>query len=363
MEDENILLHVQQLAKNLISIPSTVDNPKALHEVLAVAKKELQDGFQIEEFLSNGITSLLISNSKRPNKQFKIIFNAHLDVVPAKQNQFLPFEKDGKLYGRGAFDMKATAAIMIALFKELAKEVNYPLGLQLVTDEEVGGHSGTNYQIEQGVKSEFVIAGENSNLKINNKAKGILWLKLTTHGKAAHGAYPWEGENALLKLQNVLNKVYILFPTPTKASWQTTINLAKIETSNTTYNKVPTDASAILDIRFIPEEANIVLKKIKDALPKDVLVEIIEKQSAQATSENEPYIIKLKKSIETISNKKGELVAMHGSSDIRFYEESGTAAICFGPVGSGQHSDEEWVDIKSLEIYYRILKDFLLSLK
>ena len=140
----------------------------------------------------------MIYPQKTRPKKFKIILNAHLDVVSGREEQYKPYEKDGKLFGRGAIDMKGAAAVEILVFKEVAKRVSYPLALQLVTDEEIGGFCGTKYQIEKGVRADFVIAGEPTDFGVNNKAKGIIWLKIKTKGKSAHGAYPWRGKNALL---------------------------------------------------------------------------------------------------------------------------------------------------------------------
>src|SRR6266480_217175 len=190
--------NLRRFAEKLIAIPSTADNAQGLWDVLDVAMMQLQ-GFAVEEFKSNGIPSMLVSNKNAKTREFKIILNAHLDVVPAREYQLL--EKEGRFYGRGVYDMKIAAAVIIFLFKELAKSVDYPLALQLVTDEELGGFCGTKYQVEQGVRGEFVLAGDISSLRIQNKSKGMLWLKIKTNGKSAHGAYPWEGENALGKLQ------------------------------------------------------------------------------------------------------------------------------------------------------------------
>src|SRR5688572_22732928 len=100
---------ILSLAKELISVPSSKENSQALHQVLDVARKQL-DGFTVEQFENNGIPSLLIYNSPTRPEKFKVILNAHLDVVPGRDEQYSPQEKDGKLYGRGTYDMKAAAA-------------------------------------------------------------------------------------------------------------------------------------------------------------------------------------------------------------------------------------------------------------
>ena len=111
---------VLQLSKKLIEIPSTQDAQKALQDSLDYSK-EILGRFAHKSFTKNKIQTLLFYNTNKLPNRFKILLNAHLDVVPAKKGQFVPKEKNGKLYGRGAYDMKAAGAAMILLFKELAK--------------------------------------------------------------------------------------------------------------------------------------------------------------------------------------------------------------------------------------------------
>lgn len=356
--NKTMMENVRRFAEKLIAIPSTADNPQGLRDILDVAKMELQ-GFAVEEFENNGIPSMLVSNNSAKMREFKIILNAHLDVVPAGEYQLI--EKEGRFYGRGVYDMKIAAAVIIFLFKELVKSVDYPLALQLVTDEELGGFCGTKYQVEQGVRGDFVLAGDISSLRIQNKSKGMLWLKIKTTGKSAHGAYPWEGENALGKLQKVLEKLKMLYPDPEEAVWRTTINIAKIETPNISFNKVPEEATTFLDIRFIPEEKDTIVDIIKSTLDPDVQVEVVANEPSQYTDENNIYVKHLNLSVEKVTGSKAAMLQLHGASDVRFYEQMGTPAVCFGPYGGGQHSDGEWVEIEGIQTYYEILKDFLLG--
>lgn len=352
---------VLNLAKKLISVPSTSDNMNALKEVLEIAKGELK-AFNSKGFKKDNNYSLLFYNSKSLPNNFKLILNAHLDIVSGKDNQYKPGEKDGKLFGRGTYDMKTAAACMMLLFKELAEKVNYSLGLQLVTDEEVGGFNGTKYQIEQGVLADFVIAGENSDLQINHESKGVIWLKIITKGKSAHGAYPWHGQNAIWKMQKILNTLEKLYPVPQEEMWCTTVNLSRIETSNKTVNKVPDECVAFLDIRYIPGEQDQVLGKLKQQFDKEANLEIVANEPAHLTDQSNVYLQQLIKSTKQVLGKEKELASHHGASDIRHYNKIGIAGVTFGPIGAGHHSDNEWVDIKSVGDYYKILQHFLTSL-
>jgi succinyl-diaminopimelate desuccinylase len=353
--------HLKNFAKKLISIPSVKGNQSALKKVLDVATENLSN-FPHKDFISKETVSTLYMNQKNKDFSFKVILNGHLDIVPAKDEQFAPFEKDGKLYGRGAIDMKSAAAVMIEVFKEVANKVSYPLGLQLVTDEEIGGYNGTKFQIGQGVRADFVIAGEHTNYGVNSEAKGIMWVKINVKGKAAHGAYPWNGVNAITLMQKIIEKINNEFPVPKKESWKTTINIAKIETSNEAFNKVPDDCTLLLDIRYVAEDKERIKKFIKK-ISKEHSYEFLSEEPAQFTDKKNSFVEQLRKSVKKVTSKESLIIKKHGGSDIRHFNGVGCDGVTFGPLGEGLHTDNEWVDIKSLEDYYKILKDFLLSLE
>ncbi len=353
---------IVKLAKKLISIKSTSDNLKELDKVLQTALYPLKN-FKVELFKKKGIKSALIYNSKkRPNK-FKILLNGHLDVIPGKEFQYFPIVKNNKLYGTGSMDMKSAVACQILVFKELASEINYPLGLQLVTDEEIGGFNGTKYQIDEGVKSDFVLVGESTQLDIENESKGILWLKISCKGKSAHGAYPWKGENAVWKMNKFLNILNKEFPEQKSTKWVTTVNLSSIRSNNLTFNKIPDHSEIWLDVRYLANESKTISSRIKKILPGDFNLEIVIKEPAQFTKKNNKYLNLLKLTAEKKLNKKISILSANGSSDLRHFSRINCPGVEFGPIGKGMGSDNEWVDIKSLENYYKILKDFLLSVQ
>lgn len=355
------LQNIVELTKKLISIKSVPENTKALGQALRIVLSHLQE-YRIERFERNGIKSVLIYNSERRPKKFKIILNAHLDVIPGKDLQYTPRVKGDRIYGVGSMDMKASVACLVTVFKEVANSVNYPLGLQLVTDEEVGGFDGTKYQIEKGVRADFVIAGEPTNFDIVTKTKGVLWVKISTKGKTAHGAYPWRGENAIWKMNEFLNALKKRFPIPKQQKWITTVNLSKIETINAAFNKIPDDCAVELDVRYIPEESDSVMKEIKKILPKGFVLNIICKEPALFNDDRNPYFKIFQEAGKRMIKKDIILRGAQGSSDARHFRQVNCAGVEFGPIGGGIGSDNEWVDIPSLEKYYRILKKFLLSL-
>lgn len=356
-----MLNRILSLTRQFVSIKSTFDDQKALDNILEIAVANLK-GFTIERFESNGVKSALIYSSKKRPNRFKIILNGHLDVVPGKEKQYKVVIDKNKLFGVGSMDMKASAACLVTTFKDVANKVNYPLGLQLVIDEEIGGFNGTKYQINQGVRADFVIAGEPTNLNIANRAKGVLCLKITCKGKIAHGAYTWRGENAIWKMNEFLNVLEKWFPTPTSEQWKTTVNLSKIETSNNSFNKIPDDCTVWLDIRFVPDDANTILDSIKKLVPKDFNIDVVVQEPALFVSQNNEYLKKLQRIAEKITKGKITIYGAHGTSDARHFTNVNCNGIEFGPIGENIGSDSEWVDISSLETYCSILENFLLSL-
>lgn len=352
---------ILSLTKRFISIKSTPENSEALEKILDIALSKL-DRHTIERFESNGSKSALVYNSQKRPKKFKIILNGHLDVIPGKKHQYLPKIKNNRLYGAGSMDMKANVACLIFAFKEIAKKVDYPLGLQLVTDEQIGGFNGTKHQIDKGVRADFVIAGETTNFQIANQAKGILWAKISCKGKTAHGAYPWKGKNAIWEMNRFLNLLEEKYPIPKKEKWSTTVNLSKIKTSNKSFNKIPDDCTILLDIRYVPKDSNKIVRSIKELLPKGFKLEILIKEPPLSVDKNNKYLKKLQKISEQVTKKKVRCYGAQGSSDARHYAAVNCNGIEFGPIGDGTGTDNEWVDIASLEKYYHVLKEFLLSL-
>jgi succinyl-diaminopimelate desuccinylase len=355
-----MLDEIINLSKQLIEIPSISGDIPTLIKILEFTKQQLPNQV-FQPFVSNNIPSLLFTNQPHPHKEFKIILNAHLDVVPGKPDQYIPVEKDGKLYGRGAYDMKAGAAAMILLFKELGSQLPYPLGLQIVTDEEPGGLNGTNYQVNQGVRGEFVITGEGSNFRIINESKTRLTLKLTANGKASHSAYPWLGDNAIWKLQQVIQQIMEKYPIAKQESASTVVNITKIGTQNDAYNRTPFHAEAILDIRYIKQDQNI-LQYIESLLPPDIQMDVILKFFTHHTNVDNKYIDLLQLQAKTITGQQLSIARAHASSDMPFYSNIGCDAIEFGVRGGNHHADGEWADIQSIQDYYQILKSFLLAI-
>ena len=353
-------------ASELLAVPSTADRPEELHRALGLVLDFVGPGFTVERFESGGKPSALVySGVRRP--RFQIILNAHLDVVPAPAGQFRPRREDGRLYARGAHDMKVSALAEALVFRELAASLPYPAGLQLVTDEEVGGRDGTRNQLEQGVSGEFVVIGEQSGLRIVTDSKGMVTVNLRAVGLAAHGAYPWLGDNALLKLSRSVDNVLAAYPPATEEAWRTTVNVARIETPNRARNQVPALAEAWLDIRYPPEDtalngrsAEEITEYLAGFCEPGVTPVVDHADPPHHADRGRPEVRRLGQAVRS-QGYRPDFLRKHGSADGRFYYQQGIDAVIFGVGGGGQHGPDEYADIATIEPYYRALRDFLIS--
>ncbi|GAA4601442.1 succinyl-diaminopimelate desuccinylase [Actinoplanes octamycinicus] len=350
----------------LIGIHSTADRPGELHRALGLVLDLLGPGFEISRFESGGKPSALVTFADRPGRP-RVILNAHLDVVPGTPDQFRPHRDGDRLYGRGTHDMKAAALVLATVFRELAGELPFPIALQLVTDEEVGGFDGTGHQLEAGVRGDFVIIGEQSGLRVVTESKGLVRARLIAPGQAAHAAYPWLGSNALLTLIAAVEKLLARYPLPAAEAWATTVNLARIETTNEAVNQVPADATAWLDIRYPPEDPDLTgrspeqieahLRRITDSAV-EVLVEAV--GTPHRADPESVEVRALREAVRTVG-QPGSLLRKHGAADSRFYFPLGVDAVIFGPTGDGQHGPSEYLEISSLRPYHDALHAFLRS--
>jgi succinyl-diaminopimelate desuccinylase len=351
-------------ACELLAVPSTADRPAELRRALGFVVDFVGPGFTVERFESGGKPSVLIyRGAARP--RFRIILNAHLDVVPAPPDQFRPRRDGARLYARGAQDMKVSALVEAQVFRELAGTVPYPLGLQLVADEEVGGRDGTLHQLEQGVSAGFVIIGEHSGLRVVTDSKGMITATLRAVGRAGHSAYPWLGDNALVKLSRSLAQVLAAYPVPAGEAWQTTVNLARIETSNQARNQIPAQAEAWLDIRFPPEDANLNGKTAQEVTAylatfcePGVTPVVHQADPPHHADRDRPEIRRLRQAAGE-QGYRADFLRKHGAADARFYYQRGTEAVIFGVGGNGQHGPDEYADTTTIAPYYHALSEFL----
>jgi succinyl-diaminopimelate desuccinylase len=355
-------------AVELLAVPSTADRPDQLQRALDFTVDFVGPGIVVERFESRGKPSALLRLETPERPAFRVILNGHLDVVPADAGQFVPRIVGERLYARGAQDMKVSALVLAQVFRELAPRLPFPLALQLVTDEEVGGRDGTLHQIEQGVTGAFVVIGEHSGLDIVADTKGLLHATLTATGRSGHGAYPWLGDNALVKIVNTLGRLLERYPVATEEVWRTTVNVSMVRTPNQAFNQTPARAEAWLDIRFPAEDADLNGRSAADVAgylasfaDPGVAVAIDQFDPPQHADHDRPEIAALRRAARH-QGYRGDFLRKHGAGDGGFYSGQGVAAVAFGVGGSGHHGPEEYAEILTIEPYHRALTEFLTSL-
>ncbi|WP_044022598.1 M20 family metallopeptidase [Bacillus sp. SG-1] len=319
-----------------------------------------ENGLPVNIIQNNGY-KMLVTEIGSGDK--KVIFNGHIDVVSGKEEQFIPREKNEKIYARGSADMKAGVACMMHAMVALKDEdLNTKIQLQIVSDEEIGGFNCTGYLVEEGYTGDFVICSEPTQLGIALQAKGVLRLNVEVEGVPAHGSRPWEGENAIEKAFDVHKKIKELpfmkesseyYPTPS-------LNLAIIEGGDV-YNKVPAKCMLKYDIRYLPEQTkDRIVQEIEEAVDSPVFVSMFSKPVR--TDIDDFYVGKIKAAVEEQTGEKAVFFGQHGSADTQFFAQLGIPAIEFGPVGENWHGNKENVEIDSLYMYQKMLVNFAHSI-
>ncbi|GAA0117131.1 M20 family metallopeptidase [Clostridium senegalense] len=348
-----------ELTKELIKIDSST--LEGTNNAIDFCKNLLLENDLIPEILENEGQKMLVCTIGKGAK--KIILNGHLDIVPFKKNQLAPYEKDGKLYGRGSADMKSGLASMICAFIELKNEnLSCKVELHLVTDEETGGDKCSKYLAEKGFRGDFVICGEPTQIGIGVQAKGVLEINIDFFGKSAHGSRPWQGDNAIIKAYKSFEKILDLPFSKEKSELYDfpSINLAKISGGDV-YNKVPDYCKMYLDIRFLPEQsAEEILNQIKSVVETEIHIHEI--NPPVTTKVDNMYVKALSKSIEKVTDNPVNIFGQHGSADTVYYSKYNIPAVEFGPSGANWHGDDEYVIIDSVYKYKDIIKDFILNI-
>lgn len=355
--------------KQLIAIPSTADRPKELLAAVDFVADIVSQhkGITIERFEQGGKHSFLAYRKGPRPEKFDILLNAHVDVVPGAPETFKPYVKDGRLYGRGALDMKGTTLTLTDVFCELVNEVPYNLGLQIVSDEEIGGYNGVRMHIDDlGVRANFVIMGEYANDRhtIYNAARGLCWAEIAFKGKAAHGGHLWNGTNAVVKAGSFAGAVLQRYPTPDKETWTTTASISNLSTPNDAYNKVPDSAVLKIDFRFTQEDPvfssrESFIEFIHELDPDAELINTATFEPAVHVDQLNPYVQGMTQALKAVTGKQPQFLGRPASSDGRHFALVNNDIVEFGLYGQGSHSDNEYVEIASFAEYQQTLQGFL----
>ncbi|MCM3665263.1 M20/M25/M40 family metallo-hydrolase [Mesobacillus subterraneus] len=347
---------MKELLKELLLIDSSTK--EGANQAVEFCKQWLIEHELQPNLIENNGYKMLVCEIGEGETTF--VFNGHVDVVSGKKEQFVPVEKEGRIYARGAADMKAGVAAMMFAMKELSNQrLGVKIQLQIVSDEEIGGYNCSGYLVENGYRGDFVICSEPTQLGIALQAKGVLRLEVEVSGKSAHGSRPWEGDNAIVKAYKVYEKVLELpFTQDSSEFYQSpSINLAIIS-GGEVFNKVPNQCIMSLDIRYLPgQNPDVIVEQIKNISGGEVRIGL--NGIPVATERDNLFITRLKPVLEKHIGGEAVIFGQHGAADTQYFSAHGIPAIEFGPSGGNWHGDDEFVEYESIEKYKDVLVDFI----
>lgn len=183
-----------------------------------------------------------------------VLLSGHLDTVPSGAGwAHAPAEVvRGMMYGRGTCDMKGGCAAMLLAAEELVL-ADVPFSLLFTTDEETTMDGAKDAAKDRAVASApAVLITEPSNFDIVVKEKGLLQFSITTKGKAAHASMPHLGDNAIVKMADIIHRLGDLKAIPADPTSQMTLCVNTIS-GGTRTNVIPDGCAVEIDVRYPPD--------------------------------------------------------------------------------------------------------------
>ncbi len=315
-------------------------------------------------------------NGKTDAKRLWIV--AHLDVVPSGEESLWkitkPFEPKvhgGCIYGRGSEDngQSLVSAIFAAkALKQLSVKLNHTFALAFVSDEEQGSTKGIQYLLSKGIfrKDDLVVVPDHGTPKgdfIEIAEKSILWFKLTTIGKQAHGSLPNKGLNAhrigmevALELDRKLHEKYDAkndyFDVPAS-----TFEPTKKDKNVDSVNIVPGEDTVYFDCRVLPNyKINEVLSdihKITSDFEKKtgakIQLDILQKQSSpQNLTADSEIVVLLNQALKQTRGFEARVGGVGGGTCAAFFREKGIPAIVWSTIDEVPHQPDEYARIANM---------------
>ena len=318
-----------------------------------------------------GRSNLLVRLRPRGQTRRTILLAPHLDTVSAGESQFIPRRKNGRLHGRGACDTKGSVAAMLAALCELARSRQRPKETAVVfaglVDEE-HAQAGSRALAASRFQADLAIVGEPTRLHVVTAHKGSLWLELETRGKAAHGATPQFGKNAvheMARIVEVLETDYAarLCRRRHPLLGAATVNVGTI-CGGTQPNIVPDRCSITVDRRTLPGETDTgVQREITACLRANQLRANISsaKLAPARPLETNPGLPLVRQFLRSTGQTRP--VGVDFFCDAAVLSAGGIPSVVFGPGDIAQaHTADEWISLASLERGKHLLLSFLKSL-
>ncbi len=363
---KNVEKKIIKISKRLISFRSSELYPsekRACFDYIEKYFKNQKGNVLIKKIINKKCLAIMISNAV--DNYPDILLNGHIDVVEGKDRQFKPIILGNNLYGRGSIDMKGSIAVMMLLMKEIVEQTpNIKVALMIVGDEEIQTSRSTEYLINRfKLKPKFTIVGEETGFNIVTEQKGSLNIKIEATGTETHSAYPEKGENAIDKCFEVYQEIKSLSCFKKQIGYRNTIALTYL-VGGQAINSIPDSCRAGINIRFVKmEDLKNITDLIKNLKNKEGLN--IKKYCSGAIMKSiscKKYILELKKITKETCEITPKIKKTATGSDARYFSSRKLPVIMFGPQGAGYHEKNEYVEIKSLTNYYKILNKFIKNL-
>ncbi|MFO7555018.1 MAG: M20/M25/M40 family metallo-hydrolase [Desulfobacterales bacterium] len=289
-----------------------------------------------------------------------VLLMSHIDVVDAPDKLFRPVIKDRKLYGRGCLDDKYAVALSMVLLKKNMEKLqkqgksqkDFPFGILITSDEEIGGFNGAKNTLGE-VQTDFCIVLDGGSIdKIVVKEKGVAKVKLLSRVKANFGDKPWLEENAIEKLMDDVIKWRTYFVKSAPDHWHRAVTCVDIHTEKP-HQGVPECAEAHLEIRYTEtDDVERMFSKMQSELHSEIVVESVEPLFPSGKSEHLKLLLDI--------SKNTRIGFEDGANDARFLSQSGIKGIIWGADGDrSRHTLEEHVDIDSIIKLYSFLDAFV----
>lgn len=299
-----------------------------------------------------------------------LMFNGHLDTVTLAGYDGEPLEpriEDGRMYGRGTFDMKAgIAAMMVAATEAAARPHRGDIIVALVADEEFAS-AGTE-EVLRHVTADAAIVSEPTHEDIVVAHRGFVWFDVTIHGVAAHGSRPDLGVDAIAKAGRFLTGIDDLAKALQDGPAHPILGTGNIHASlirgGEEISSYPAQCTVSLERRTVPGETadtvEVELKQILDAIAaadpdfRYTLTRGLERHPFEVPTE-EPLVQTVLAAAESVTGTAPILRGEPFWTDASLMLEAGIPGLLFGVDGGGAHAATEWIELASLDRITRVL--------